>query len=398
MSGRATPRNPRRILHLVSTPLYSGALPPTLGLALAQRTAGCQVWLAYDTKRGGFSDYEEPAAPLLEPHALQPQTPLVLSSKSSPAEILRDVRRLRQLLFKNDIHVLHCHLSHDHVLGHWAARASSTVVVRTLHSARSLQSRLGQRWLNRRAHGVLVRSEAHLVMLRRRFAVSPGRSECIPGGIDSAHFRPFTPEQRQAAREHLGLPSEALVVGNVGLMAGRGQEELLEAARQSAMPQLHVLLVGRGGREQALRAQAEAAGLAKRVHFTGYLGREALPAAYAAMDAAFCAQAGNDGSARAVLEAMACGLPVLGVAVEAIGELVQQGGGVALRSRAPADVAPALQWLAHNPDAAHALGQAGRSLVLSERTHAHEAARTLNFYARLRRVGGAEAAADTGNG
>ncbi|MCK5688216.1 glycosyl transferase family 1, partial [Myxococcota bacterium] len=55
-----------RIAHLVSYPIYSGPLPPTLGLAKAQRELGHQVYLAYDTKRGAFNEYEEAAEPWLK--------------------------------------------------------------------------------------------------------------------------------------------------------------------------------------------------------------------------------------------------------------------------------------------------------------------------------------------
>ena len=84
-------------------------------------------------------------------------------------------------------------------------------------------------------------------------------------------------------------------------MAGRGQQELIEAAHRVDDPNLHLIFIGRGEHEETVRAQAQASPMAKRIHFTGYLQGDALLEAYGAMDGAFLAQAGNDASVRAVL-------------------------------------------------------------------------------------------------
>ena len=87
-----------RILHLVSYSLYSGPLPSTLRLACAQRRLGHDVWLAHDTKRGGFSPFEESADPHIEAASIAPPQKMTLSAKSSPIAIWRDVRTLKNLL------------------------------------------------------------------------------------------------------------------------------------------------------------------------------------------------------------------------------------------------------------------------------------------------------------
>ena len=72
-----------------------------------------------------------------------------------------------------------------------------------------------------------------------------------------------------------------------------------------------MLFVGRGENEEALQLLTKGIGLEGKTHFAGYLAGDELRDAYAAADAAFLAQAGNDASARAALEAMASGLPVV---------------------------------------------------------------------------------------
>src|SRR6185437_333348 len=119
-----------RILHLVSYPLFSGPVPTTLGLALAQRDLGHTVWLAYDTRRGNFDGFEEAAEPHIKPHNLAPPISMTLSAKASPMQQWRDAKALRRWLRAGEVDVVHAHLSHDHALMA-LARAPHPARVRT---------------------------------------------------------------------------------------------------------------------------------------------------------------------------------------------------------------------------------------------------------------------------
>ena len=55
-----------RILHLASYSLFSGPIPTTLALALAQREQGHDVWFGYETKRGAINEKEEQASTSIE--------------------------------------------------------------------------------------------------------------------------------------------------------------------------------------------------------------------------------------------------------------------------------------------------------------------------------------------
>lgn len=372
-----------RIFHLVSYPLYSGPLPPTVGLAVAQRELGHTVWLAFDTKRGDFDGYEEAAAERVAAAELHSPLALTLSTKSSPLELWRDARALRAYLRAGHVDVLHVHMSHDHTLAAMVGSAAPRVArVRTVHAARSLEPRLGQRWLTRQAQAWIVRSEAHRARLLSEVHVPAERVALIPAGIDARAFHPASAEERAAGRARFGVPAAAPLLGHVALLAGRGQEELLAAVRELARPELHVLFVGRGEHEAPLRDMAWAMGLGERVHFAGYLKGAELLGAYAAMDAAFLAQAGNDASARAALEAMACGLPVLAVRQDALAELVTPALGYPIARRSGAVIAEALgSWLADLGEGRRR-GDVAREAVLRERSFTLEAQRTVALYER----------------
>ena len=64
---------------------------------------------------------------------------MTLSTKSSPVAVLRDVRTLKRLL-KQNVDVVHMHLSHDHTLAYFAVQAGFRGIrVRTIHAQRSLK-------------------------------------------------------------------------------------------------------------------------------------------------------------------------------------------------------------------------------------------------------------------
>ena len=72
-------------------------MPPTLGLALAQKNAGHDVWLAHDQKRGAFNAFEEAAQAHIDAADISPPVKLTLSNKSSLREIFVDRRALKNL-------------------------------------------------------------------------------------------------------------------------------------------------------------------------------------------------------------------------------------------------------------------------------------------------------------
>lgn len=92
--------------------------------------------------------------------------------------------------------------------------------------------------------------------------------------------------ERRRLRQELAIPADALVVGFCGkFIPKKDPALLLEAYQQIAasIPRAcHILYIGSGELENDLRARASALG--DRVHFTGFINQQALPAYYLAMD------------------------------------------------------------------------------------------------------------------
>lgn len=378
-----------RILHLLAYHLFSGPAAPTAALAMAQREAGHQVWLAWDTHRGP-PRYEEPIGPRMLELELAAPVSLALSTKAPPWVTLGDRRRLVELAGRVD--VIHSHMSHDHALAASLRRSQRPLLVRTLHAARSFAPRLGQRWLLGRADGLIARAPAHAEALRDRFGLV--RVEVIPAGISAVRWTLSTTaalEARQNLRSRLGLADGPVAILAAMMQAGRGHDALLAAWRivQERLPTASLLLAGEG--EQQVNIARAAAGL--RVHQLGYLPHEELRAAYACADLALLLTPGNDLGGRTVLEAMACGRPVLvadgegdsGLARAAIVQAARESGASFVAgSDEPTQLAAALVAALGSSDLVER-GVTAQRHVLEQRTVRAEATRTLSWYDELSR-------------
>lgn len=370
-----------RILHLVSYSLYSGPLPPTVGLALAQRQLGHEAWMAYDVKRGAFNDYEEAAAPRLSGSGLEPPWALTLSAKSSLAEFWHDRRMLHQVVATHAVDVVHVHLSHDHLLAALALpRTRTAICVRTVHAERSLARRWGQAYLHKRVDAWITRAAVHRQQLMVTFAAPAERVAVIPSGFSMASWSRATPARRAELRQRFAIPNDACVVAQVALIANRGQQELVSALA-SLPPAVRpiALFVGRGETKTALREHIASTSMEPWVRFAGYLKDEALRDAYQVADLCFLAQPGNDGAARAALEAMAADVPLVAVAVGAIAELVADERGYPLRSHIPADIAAGVLAAARDAHRSERAARA-RQYVMEQRSFAQEAHATCALY------------------
>lgn len=163
--------------------------------------------------------------------------------------------------------------------------------------------------------------------------VEPARVFAIRIGIDLEHFPGVTPELRVAAREAVGLPASAFVVGSfqkdgVGWREGlepklvKGPDVLVAALERlrADVPELHVLLTGpaRG----YLRRELDGRGI-PYVH-TSAARRRDLARAYHALDV-YAVSSRQEGGPKAVLESMATGIPLVSTRVGQAQELVQDG-------------------------------------------------------------------------
>src|SRR3569833_2030602 len=136
----------------------------------------------------------------------------------------------------------------------------------------------------------------------------------VGNGVDSERFRPIA---KQTARESLGLPADVPVIITVDrLVERKGFHRVMEVLpkKQQKKPKTQNLIVGgasaEGDWETRLKALAARLKLSDAVHFLGPLPPEDLHVPLSAADM-FEHTTRNEGWANVLLEAMACGLPVV---------------------------------------------------------------------------------------
>ncbi len=182
----------------------------------------------------------------------------------------------------------------------------------------------------RRADMILAVSQSTRDDLVRLLPIAPARVVVIPHGVNP-RFRPLPSHQIEPARRRLGLPSSfVLFVGT--LEPRKNLVRLLEAyhtLRQSerggaAVP--HLVIAGRKGwLYEEIFATVDRLELHDRVVFAGFLDDAALPTVYN-LARAFVYPSRYEGFGLPVIEAMACGTPVVTSAVSSLPDVVGDAG------------------------------------------------------------------------
>jgi 1,2-diacylglycerol 3-alpha-glucosyltransferase len=209
-----------------------------------------------------------------------------------------------------------------------------------------------------RAVDLVISPSAGMVDVLRNLGVST-RIEIIPNGVDLQLYR-LTSED---CRPEFGFQEEDLLL----IFSGRlGPEKNLDflihafAGVAEAIQNAHLLVIGGGPEEPALQQAAARTCAAGRIHFTGMLPYKELPR-YLAMGDIFVTASVTEVHPLSVVEAMASGLPVLGIHSVGVGDTVVDGVTGLLSSLDQAAFAALLTRLCMDSDLRTKLGTAART-------------------------------------
>lgn len=177
----------------------------------------------------------------------------------------------------------------------------------------------------RQARRVVTISESGKEDVHRFFGVEREQIDVVFPGVD-ATFHPRPTAEVAAFRRQHGLPERFVL--HVGTLQPRKNiPALIEAMARLRRPDLSLVLVGgKGWFYDEIFAQVERLGLEKQVRFAGYVPDEALPLWYNAASLLVFPSV-YEGFGMPIIEAMACGTPVIAAATSAIPEAA---GGAAL--------------------------------------------------------------------
>jgi glycosyltransferase involved in cell wall biosynthesis len=348
-----------RALHLFSNYKWTGPAEPAHALALGLARAGVDVVF----RSAGYTkgDARNHVAERGAARGLAPVTDLGLSKHRKPWRDFRDARRLRALAAAERFDLVHCHLANDTRIARRALAGGATPFVRSLYDTEP-ERIASHDWAGLRA-------------ARRVFVFAKGVAGALAvGGVAPERIVPleatvdlerFTPGDGAARRRALGFAAGDFVAGIVArVQPQRRFDLLLDAAERVAarLPGFRLVVIGRGSKLDATaREPARARGLLDRVvFFPGYFEGADYVDVLRALDVKVFLVPGSDGSARAVREALACGLPVVCTRRGVLPELVRDGVTGRTLAETPAAFAEALLALANEPDARRRMGEAAR--------------------------------------
>lgn len=146
----------------------------------------------------------------------------------------------------------------------------------------------------------------------------------IPSGVDIVKFKPAC-DKLQVRRE-LGLPSDKVILLTVRRLSPRmGLENLVRAMViiEEQIDDIMLVIGGRGDLWGKLNQLIASSGL-KQTKLIGYIPQEELPKYYQASDLFIMPSVSLEGFGLATLEAMACGIPVLGTPVGGTPEILKE--------------------------------------------------------------------------
>jgi glycosyltransferase involved in cell wall biosynthesis len=201
------------------------------------------------------------------------------------------------------------------------------------------------RWAARNAAGVTTVCQSLRDELSK-LGVDEENVHVILHGVDLHLFHP--PENRDLLRHRFRLSRPTLQsVGN--LIESKGHHIVIETL--TSLPDMELLIAGRGEQENTLKRLALARGVADRVRFLGFLGPHELRDVYGAADA-LVLMSSREGIPNVLMESMACGTPVIATNVGGVAEAVTcDEAGILCSERTPAALVAAIRsLLAAYPD------------------------------------------------
>jgi glycosyltransferase involved in cell wall biosynthesis len=243
-----------------------------------------------------------------------PVIPLAPLSEVDP----RAVARLRGVIRREGVQIVHAHTGHAVSLAALATLRSPARVVVTRRVDFPLRRSWGTRWKYGRADAVIgvCRTAAESV---RRLGIDPARVHVVHSGVDLG--RRIEPAGREAL-EALGVPAGAPLVVQVAALVDHKDPltfvRAMAVARER-VPAAHALLVGEGGMRPAVEAELDALGLRGVVHLTGY--RTDADALIAAADVVTLSSTA-EGIAGVLIDAISLGKPVAATRTGGVPEVI----------------------------------------------------------------------------
>ncbi|MFL5244260.1 MAG: glycosyltransferase family 4 protein [Gemmataceae bacterium] len=311
-----------RVLYLTMNPNRASTTVPTEGWFRVLRPLGLEPVLASNTK-GTFHNWAvDQGIPAY-------QIPIPVPDEFNAWSLIRSLWRLRKLVKRHRIQIIHCNEHDVYPVGQYLARLCKLPVAVSVHFT---MDRGFCEWAftgSRRPDRLFFISGGSREACRDAIEgiVPKDHWRLLPNGLDLEHFRPDN-RLRESFRNQHGLRS-ALVMGVACALRPRKQlEHLFKAVENIDVPGVRLLLAGSAVKGDETYAddllKKGKAKLGEKLVYVGHLNE--LRGFYNTLDL-FVNTSQEEACSISVIEALACGCPVIGYASKSVDEQVLPNGG-----------------------------------------------------------------------
>ncbi len=367
------------VLQLINVRWYNACAYYAVSLSLALRRRGHKVIVAGDPS----------GPPLLKARELGLSVYEDLSlSYTSPWMIAYNVKRMRDLIEREEIDVIDAHRGEGHLVAALAKKFLKRAVplIRTRGDVRTPKRNFFNRFLNRALTDKIITT---CEVLRESYIEDLQMPEekvtTVPVGVDSDFFSPR--ESDTAWKERLSIPEGNLVVGMVGRLSPvKGHEYLIQAADHvlKRLPRVTFIVCGEDAQISAgqLRDAVRIKNIEENFRFLSKVKdiREII----SLFDVGVVSSVGSETICRVALEYMSMGKPVVGTEVNAVPEVIQhQLNGLVVEPKNPQELTSAIIELLRDQGKRKNFGENSRSIVMEKFTLDVFARKTEEVYLSL---------------
>jgi glycosyltransferase involved in cell wall biosynthesis len=290
------------------------------------------------------------------------------------------------LKIKDDYDLIHahCHLFLSTIMASLVRRIGSPPLIITTHGIMSasapdwfniLYMKTIGKWTLKSADRVICYTEMEKDTLANMLKIDSEKISVIPNGVDTDLFRPDSNNNNRSNQ------SNAITILWAGrFVRGKGVEFIIHATKilVKEVPDLKILLVGDGPSKGKIKSLIEKFNLKKNVIIKENISNENMPEVYQKSDI-FVLPSLNEGVPRTLLEAMACGKPVVISEFPHLADMIKNAG-LTFPKGDVHSLAANIKKLIENKELAQKLGNNGKNKILKYHSWENTVLKTIELY------------------
>lgn len=362
-----------KIAHVITRMIVGGAQENTLLTIVGHLNKGHEVVLITGPTSGTegnlFKNANLPEFEIIEIPSLVREI--------NPLKDFQAYRHIKKLCRERGFDVVHTHTSKAGVIGRAAAwHAGVKAVVHTVHGQafHPYQSkfnnwlyRTAERFAAKRCHRIYAVAQAMIDQCVEANIAPREKYQVVYSGMDIEDFINALPESE--LRAELNIPANVKVVGAIArLFEQKGYEYFIPVARKvlDVHPETHFLIVGDGPMRASIDAEIIKLNMKDKFHFAGLVAPSQVCRYTALMDILLHLSL-HEGLPRCVVQALACGKPAVGFALDGTPEVIIPGEtGFLASAGSIAEAAEGVNKILNDPALALQMGKNGRQKVAAQ--------------------------------